>query len=872
MPFTAVLFLFFILPLVTCPSWGQVVQKKQLTPFDYHLWGEVHLDKISPDEQWISYSLTYENGVDTVFVRNINNLKTYHTAGGYNTNFTRNLFFISQSGENLELLNLQTGTSETISGVHEYSYNQETNHLIYLITSDSNKNTLVIRSLADGSVKEIQEAEKYSMSPKGNWVVYSSILKKKKLLSLINLKKLNTEKWIHIDSADQLDGFTWQMQGNSISFLASSAGEISNIFFYNLNTDKLSRLNPQTQPNFPSNTAILYQKGSVYNILISADSQRVFFHVKEKTSDKTKKTESDVEIWNGNDKWIHTQEKHVGDFKTSPKVAVWQPPLNQFNPISSEELPSLMLSGDFKSAILSNPKDYEPQFEDEGPRDYYILDLSTFEKKLLLKRQSLMTGAIIPSPSGKYIAYFKENNWWVYDISTGSHKNITIRTGAKFIAKERQLAPETFCGSPGWTTGDKEILIYDQYDLWAISPDGNNFRKLTHGRELKISYRIAKPSDKKGGGYLYNGPTADVYDLSAGLFLRAKDEDLKTGYYKWNEKTGEKPIVFEDRFIDELHYNFNGKHIFYRNQKFDKSPELFVKNLFGKTISLFESNPQQQKYFWGRSELIKYKNSKGENLHGALFYPANYDPQKKYPMIVEIYEIESKNLHIYDNPTLYNENGFNISVLTTQGYFVFLPDIIHEDQNPGISAADCVISGTKEVLEKKIIDPDKIGLAGHSFGGYESAFIITQTSIFKAAVASGAITDLNSFFYTVSQLSGKPDMWRFATEQWRMKAAPYEAPLSYNANSPITMVDKITTPVLIWTGKKDEVVDTDQSQEFYLALRRLRKQNIMLLYPDESHLIVKPANQKDISQRILNWFDYFLKEDHSFQWINDGIE
>lgn len=163
------------------------------------------------------------------------------------------------------------------------------------------------------------------------------------------------------------------------------------------------------------------------------------------------------------------------------------------------------------------------------------------------------------------------------------------------------------------------------------------------------------------------------------------------------------------------------------------------------------------------------------------------------------------------------------------------------------------------------------GLIGHSFGGYESAFIITQTTLFATAIASGAITDLVSFYHTVGPRSGIPDMWRL-NEQWNMGGTPHDIPIIYQNNSPIAHVGNIQKPVLLWTGKNDKQVDTHQSLEFYLALRRLKKKNIMLMYPDEGHVVTNPDNQKDITIRMIEWFNYFLKDDHSYQWIDQGIE
>ncbi|OXA73739.1 hypothetical protein B0A67_03445 [Flavobacterium aquidurense] len=865
-----ILVLFFVLPLVTCPLWAQVVQKKQLTSTDYHLWGTVDFDKISPDAKWASYTMTYDMGIDTLFVRNIQSNKTYHFLGSTGTLFTKENVFICQKEEELQILNLKTAKRETIQKVKEFGYCRETDQLIFLVGSNNDSNTLVIQSPNGKIKKEIPNVTEFSLSPNGHQLMYSTFSNHKSSLALINLKEIKNQKELISDSAIHFNGFTWQKEACALAFFAqSNDGSNSSLFYYILEKDKLYELNPKTQPNFPNNTTII--DDTSYKVSISDDMQKVFLAIKNKTDVPQTKPDSNVEIWNANDKWVYPQQQKKGNFEKAEKLALWLPVENRFTAITSNELPKVMLSGDQQYAILSNPKDYEPQFEAESPRDYYIMNLKTFEKSIFLSKQDSNYMLVIASPAGKYIAYFKENNWWVYNIVAKTHKNITDAIGGKFTAKMHTLVNESACGNPGWSSDDNEILIYDQYDLWAIKADGGTAKRLTHGRESKIRYRIAEVPNERPLKFIYDGMKIESFDITKELLLRAEGEDGKTGYFRWNA-TGTKPIAYGDRFIDKLNYATQKKTMFYREQNFDSSPELMVQQDFSKPDSFFQSNPQQKKYFWGKSELIEYQNSKNQNFKGVLLYPANYDPKKKYPMIVHIYEIQSNELHHYSNPTFYNEAGMNPTVFTTGGYFVLLPDIIHENGNPGNSTVDCVIAATKKVIAKGIINQDKIGLMGHSFGAYESSFVITQTDIFATAVAGGAITDLNSFYLTINQKSGKPDMWRFQSEQWRMGKTPFEAPLAYESNSPIAHVQKIKTPLLLWSGKQDQQVDPHQSVEFYLALRRLGKKNITLFYPNEGHVLTNATNQKDLTIRMLEWFGYFLKDEPATQWIKEGLK
>ncbi|MFH6999412.1 prolyl oligopeptidase family serine peptidase [Flavobacterium sp. FlaQc-57] len=871
--FAIILFLvlLFVLQLVTCPYWGQVVQKKQLTPSDYHLWGEVKLNKISFDEKWASYSMSYEDGRDTLFVRHISTNKTYPFAKGDNSVFTGSNHFICKSPEGMQILNLKTAEQKSISGVKLFSYCPQTDQLIYLIESDTDKKKLIIASLNGGKIKSISNVNHFLLSPNGTRLIYSTLSNAKNILWLMDLKKTNSPKSLASDSTNQFSFLTWQKDARSLAFCKQTVDRrINSLFYYTIENDKLYEFNPLTRSEFPDSTSIV--SGAFNKILISDDLQKVFFSVQKKKNLSKSENHSGVEVWNTADKWTYIQEEKSGNFQNKPKIALWRPESDRFDIITTNELPNIILTSDLEHALLSNPKAYEPQFEYNGPRDFYIVDLKTFKKDMLLEKHPYTLIALNASPNGNYFAYFKENNWWVYNIAQNKHTNITGISQGKFTEKKESLVPESISGNPGWSLSDKEILLYDQYDIWAFTPDGKTFKRLTHGRETKIKYRIADPPNKTGEKHSYDGFVIPSVDLSKTLLLRAEGEDGKTGYFKWDAVNGEKPIIYTDSYIDQLNYSSKKNSFFFREQRFDMPPRLLVQKNTEQSTVFFNSNTHQQKYYWGKSELITYENSKGKKLKGVLFYPADYNPTKKYPMIVKVYETQSKELHVYDNPTHYNSNGFNISILTAENYFIFLPDILLEEKNPGFSAADCAIAGTKKIIDLGIIDPSKIGIMGHSFGGFESLFTITQTQLFSAAIGSGAITDLNSYYHTVNQNTGQPDIWRFESEEWNMQGPPSENQQEYLSNSPITHIGNIKTPVLLWTGKEDWQVDSRQSTEFYTALRRLRKKGIMLLYPNEGHLLIKPENQKNTTQKILEWFDYFLKGKKGIKWIENTIE
>ena len=862
------LFLLFILPLVACPMLGQEVAKKKLSVEDYSRFGEMTLQMYSPDEQWAGFTMEYSSGIETLFIRNIKSGKTFSFQGGNNGQFILKDRFVCQTDKGLQITSLGSSKTELIPDVRQYFYSTANSLLVSLKSRKNQKNEIEIRSLKTGKNSIINNVSDFYPSPDGQFLAYTVSDSGRHSAALIDLKDPWNVTWLAKESAGRLVSFAWQKEARALAFIRQTENPQENSLIYYISKGKKRfELNPLKDSAFPKNWLITIDPSR--KILISDDLQKVFFTARENNVAKAEnKNTSDVEIWNANDKWILAKEKNMGSIEKKSKLALWKPLEQKTDIITSNELPSIMLTGDQKYAVLSNPKAYEPQFEYEGPRDYYAVNLSTMEKKIMLQKQPSDPEALNPSPGGKYIAYFKEDSWWIYDPKSDSHRDITHALPSKFNGKKQELVPLSVYGNPGWTANDNEIILYDQYDIWAVKPDGSDARCLTKGREKCISFRIAQ-TNRNSLKMVYDGTASEVIDLDHDLFLRAKGPDGKTGCFKWTKKSSEKELFYSHSYLDQFKYNKEGGSVIFREQNFDMPPRVMGAGRTSEPVFIFQSNPQQKEYSWGRSELVGFQNSKGENLKAVLTYPADYDPSKKYPMIVNIYEKKSDELHIYQNPELENGGGFNASILAQEGYFVLQPDINLEYQNTGLGAVDCVVSAVRNIIAKGIINPARVGLMGHSFGGYETAFIVTQTPMFAAAVAGGAITDLNSFYYSVGR-SGNPNMWRFEKELWNMGGPPNELVLAYQANSPIVHAEKIQNPLLIWTGKADAQVNYSQSLELYLALRRFKKKSILLVYPEEDHVLMKPENQKDITLRILDWFAYFLKDNRSAKWITEG--
>ncbi|BFM45084.1 hypothetical protein CFS9_37250 [Flavobacterium sp. CFS9] len=864
------LFFLFVLQLETCPLNGQALQKKELEEKDYRLWAETFIDKFSSDGRWTSYSLQYENNRDTLFIRNITDTgKTFNIPMGYNSCITSDQYFYAQTKDSLSFIDLSNGQQKSISNVSSYQYNEQYNLIILLKANAGKEKSLLIQSPDGRIIKSVEHATQFSLCPKNKWLIVSTCSSGSCKLILINLKD-KSEKQI-ASGSNHFTEFSWDPHGRAVAFYSLSPDrKINSIFMYRNDLKRLFEFNSGVPQGLPEGAEIVSSPPD--KILISEDLQRVFFHIRKRKSDKLSKSYSQPEVWNTNDKLVYSYA-YIGEIPSETlKIMMWEPNKGRSIEVSTDELPEVFFTGNQKYAILSNKLQYEPQFTLYAPRDYYLLNLATMQRKKILSRFSSYYEYLTASPDGRYLAYFKDGNWWTYNIIKDLHTNLTQNLQTVFNGKVHTLVSNSAFGQAGWSSSNTEILLYDQFDIWAVRFDGSKARRLTHGREKEIKFRFGCDPGSALLNSTYGSLNHEVYDLTKEIILNARGADEKTGFFLWKENIGEKPIVYEDAYIDQLKYSFSGKKFLYRIQKFSLPPGLVIQQEDLRQSTIFQSNAQHSNYHWGNNELVTFENSKHQKLKGVLYYPALYDPTKKYPMIVHVYENQSKNLHLYSIPTLKNETGFNPAVFTSKGYFFFLPDIIIEDENQGLSSLDCAESGVKKILSMNIVNPEGVGLMGHSFGGYESAFIANRSSLFKTAVVSGAITDLGRFYLTVNWKTGRPDIWRFQGDQWNMNNKdPFNYPDVYNRNSPVAYINSLKIPLLTWSGRADTQVDWQQTVEYHMALRRLGKKNVMLLYPNEGHGLAIPSNQEDLTHRVLQWFDYFLKEEKISGWIDNAM-
>jgi len=569
-------------------------------------------------------------------------------------------------------------------------------------------------------------------------------------------------------------------------------------------------------------------------------------------------------IWHWKDKRLQSrQQVQEGQDKNFNYLCVYNVKDNRFIRLADNNIRSVSATEGERWAIGIDRTPYEEMGNLDGRRysDIYVFDLNTGKKKLALKKSRWYFG---PSPDGNKMLYYNDGHYYVYDLPSGSKLNITKDVPTSFINEENDhnvVKPPI--RSLGWTKGSNSVLLSDNWDIWNVPAYGGSAVNLTvNGKKDQIRYRrtIRLDRDQKG------------VDLTDSVYLTVYGErNKRQGIGRiQNGIPGVEVLLCEDCAYGSLSKADDADVFAYTRQNYKDYPDYYVCNADlkdGKRMT--EANPQQKNFDWSSGSIIvNYKSEKGDDLQGALYLPANYEKGKKYPTIVYIYEKLSNRLHNYSSP---RSGHFEKSFFNSQGYAVFTPDIVYTINDPGMSSVWCVLPALKAAIETGVVDAEKVALHGHSWGGYQTSFLITQTNDFAAAIAGAPLTNMISMYSSIYWNSGSPNQGIFESSQGRFTSGYWDNLEAYARNSPVYYAKNVNTPLIILHNDKDGAVDWNQGIEYFNTLRRLRKPVIMLQYTGENHGLRKTPNLKDYNLRMLEFFDHYLKGKPAPKWLKDGI-
>jgi len=889
--------------------------KRPITPEDYGRWEQLGTARLSADGKWMAYPVIRVNEENELRVRRVTDDDLLVVPYGTNATFSGDNRWLAYSiglseperkklerqkkpiRDKLGLRDLLTGDSLIVDDVAAFAFSDDGAYLAMRRyppeggsqDRKSNGVDLVVRTLSSGLDVNFGNVSEFAWQEEGTLLAMLVDAEGQAGNGVQVFDPTNGVLRTLDSRSARYMGLTWneenddlavfQVRGDDDRYEDSTHVILAWTGLTGRNAVK-HIFDPDSAEGFPNDTRIV----SFRSLRWSGDGETLFFGIKERepkseaaadsaasANDSTEaaapndetddEKPSTVQIWHAADVDIYPQQKvNANRDREEDFLAAWHIGDDRFVQLGNEltEDVTLVEGDEFALGMDQTPYENERMF---GPvyQDLYLIDVSTGAASAIKQRIQYNFG---PSSGGAYLLYLMDDHYWTYEFRTGRHTNITEDVPTSFVDIEddhtvEQKPPFRFAG---WTEDDRHLLVYDKYDVWRVDPRGSGATRLTEGAGNQIRYRRTQLD-----------PDEEFIDTAQPLYFSTYGEWSKRyGYARLSRDGTAEQLVALDANVSRLTKAEDADVFAYLVQGFDDSPDYFCA---GPDLSdprqVTRTNPFQSEFAWGRSELIEYENEWGKRLQGALYYPADYEPARQYPMIVYIYEIRSPSVHTYYVPS--DRSAYNTAVFTSQGYFVLQPDIVYRDRNPGLSAVAALEPAVAKVLETGMVDPDRVGLTGHSWGGYQTAFTVTQTDIFAAAVAGAPLTNLVSMYLSVYWNTGSTDARIFEISQGRMEVPFWEDLEAYIANSPVFHVEQLNTPLLLAHGTEDGAVDFNQGVEYYNAARRAGKDFVMLVYEGENHGNREKANQIDYHNRIVEWFGHYLKGEPAPDWIKHGV-
>lgn len=577
---------------------------------------------------------------------------------------------------------------------------------------------------------------------------------------------------------------------------------------------------------------------------------------------------ADVQVWHwDDDEILRAQEVSASRDARRTHLTAWHLDRDAVVVLGDDlSEPVELVSGGAWGLVADGTPYRVPRRFGDGAADWYRVDPATGERALLTRgaRWGVQTG-----PEGTYALIYENDAWVAVTLATLERRVLGGGSGATFtrsLADYDYPGPRPPWGASGWTEGEGAVHLYDKHDVWRADLRSGSLSRLTRGSEEGREYRVVNPDPE---ARLF-GREPTPLDPGEPIWLSVRDLTTKASGYARMARPGRADVrVFEDAAVSGLRRARDARRFALRMERWDDSPDVFVGD--GSLESLTQvtaTNPFQADYSWGRSELISYTTDAGHDLQAILVYPAGFEEGRRYPLILYQYERLSDGLHRYQAPS--ERSYYNFQVWSQQGYFVLMPDIVYEPGRPGPSALDAVEHALDAAVATGHVDPDRMGLIGHSWGGYQAAYLPTRTNRFAASVAGAAITDFISFAGNIHWGPGLPEFGHWETGQARMALPPWESLEAHLESSPVNFIHRLETPVLLMHGDADGVVDFRQGQEYYNYARRAGKKVAMLVYPGADHGLRKKEHQVDYHRRILEWFGHWLKGEPPAPWILRG--
>jgi dipeptidyl aminopeptidase/acylaminoacyl peptidase len=756
-----------------------------------------------------------------------------------------------EEGTDLVLRNLLTGKEEKFKLVSEYYFNRNGQRLL-IETTRKNSDTLsraavLWRTLAaaktDTVLKAFNDAKSYAMDEDGTQLAFVA-------------------------------------ERDSV---AKALRKYYKLWYYKTGMDSAQVKAHKDHSNVAKGLTV----SADYNNTFSKNGEQLFFGLapirKPKDTTLVDFETARLDVWNYNDDYLQTvQLNNLAAELRRSYAAVYNTSKEQFvqvgGPDAETVVPINEGNANYVLSISTKGNRIESQWTGDTKQTAYIISTSDGSRKLVGQNQPVNYSI---SPGGKYVWWYddEKRQYFTYNVATGKTANVTkdIKVPLWDEEDDHPAAPPPH-GTMRWHEGDRYVYVYDRYDVWRVQPDGTEApARLTNGAGRKYNVRFRYQAVDREERFIENGQRLhftlfNYATKHSGLAILENSDMITqfTGAFSFNAL---QKAQNADRYI-------------YTRERADEPINLYSIALSnasaaGDTMAYANVNPtgevklssinvQQKEYNWLTCELVKWKMLDGKMSEGLIYKPENFDPAKKYPVIFYFYERDADNLYGYRGPAP-TASTINIPWFVSNGYIVMDPNIYYKNGEPGQSAYNSVISAARYMAKMPWVDSTKMAIQGQSWGGYQVAYLVTRTKMFAAAGAGAPVANMTSAYGGIRWGSGVTRQFQYEKGQSRIGASLWQQRDLYIKNSPLFFADKVTTPLLIMHNDKDGAVPWWQGIEYFTALRRMGKKVWMLQYNDEDHNLVERRNRKDLSVRLGQFFDYYLKGGPLPKWMKEGV-
>ncbi len=917
--------LFLSTSLLTAGAYATTAMHPAITPNDIMHFESLKKPVLADSGTTLAIEVSPDRGDSHGLVKSLTSAKTFSVDGGSKPQVSADGRFVAFSVKTpllelekaskkekkklksgMVLLDTQTGKETRFERVKKFEFNQSASHLAIWFEADQDKSDkqdkqesaaddkpaevkvdkfdkgspFELVALKNGTRQNVAHVTDYYFDKSGKHLVVASNNTQSKVHQLVLFKLSHHSREIVRQFNDQQIGdVSLSDDGKYIGFTHGAADVAPYGRPY-----KLSLFNIDTAEVSATPTSKQWQLNRYTTLRFSEDSQRLFFgrvpQVSQQIELASIERQADLfdesivtgqrqlRIWHGDDARIKPNE--VKQYEQEHKrtyLAVLHLNSNNLVQLADETVPDVALEEQTRFVLASSDILYRKMITWAGfYRDYYLIDLNTGLKSLVLTQQPSSEEPIL-SPNERFVTYFQQGHVYLYQISADRRTNLTKDLQVTFADEDHDYPSN----APGygfgpWLKDDAGFLMYDKYDIWQVNTQSHQAFKLTggKGREQGIQYRVTGLVDDKNH--------ADVLAIDQQVLLHGYNERTKgDGYYLSTiGVAGVKTLMEGDYKLKTLARSKNAASLVFSKERYDQFPDLYTAEYLApqKAAKQTDLDAQKRQFNWGKSELVQWTNGDGQPLDGVLIKPTNYVEGQRYPVLVYFYRFMSDRLHAF--PQMKINHRPNFAWYADNGYAIFLPDIRFEVGYPGATSVQALTSGVQKIIEMGVADPDAIGIQGHSWGGYQTAFAVTQTHIFKAAVSGAPVSNMTSAYSGIRLGSGLARQFQYETGQSRIGESLFRAPQKYIENSPVFYAERIETPMMIMFGDKDDAVPWEQGIELYLAMRRAGKDVVFLQYQDEPHHLKKYPNKLDYSIRMMEYFEHYLKGKPAPSWLTQG--